>query len=130
MYDTFHDNYNKHLYIFDSFSKKIYGVENMYTFVDIKNKLMFFKSPLESVFIEITNQEIVEKIHKYFTSSKEAPSHINTYDATIILKILKDTITKDLGLFDAYKKINQNTKYGEFIKNNISVSSHHKLYNS
>ncbi len=128
MYDTFHDNYNKHLFLYDSFSKKIYGLDTMYTSVMIRDGVMFFKSPLESVFIEIRNKEIVNKIHKYFTSGKEAPSHIPPYDATNILKILKNAISNDLTLFETYKIINETTNYGKYIKNNISVSCHDKLY--
>ena len=46
MYDTFHENYNKHLFLYDSFSKKIYGLDTMYTSVMIQDGVMFFKSPL------------------------------------------------------------------------------------
>jgi hypothetical protein len=128
MYDTFHDNYNKHLFFYDSFSKKIYGMDTMYTSVMIQEEMMFFKSPLESVFIEIQNKEIVDKIHKYFTSGKEAPSHIPPYDAPNILKILRSAVANDLTLFETYKIINENTNYGKYIKNNISISCHDKLY--
>lgn len=127
MYETFHENYNKHLFLYDSFSKKIFGMDTMYTSIMIQQGMMFFKSPLESIFIEIQNQEIVDKMHKYFTSGKEAPSHIPPYDATKILKILKDSITKNLNLFDTYRVINEQTPYGIFIKNNISTSYHDKL---
>jgi len=127
MYDTFNDNYNKHLFFYDSFSKKAYGLDTMYTSVMIQEGVMFFKSPLESVFIEIQNKEIVDKIHKYFTSGKEAPSHIPPYDATNILKILREAISMDLTLFETYKIIDETTNYGKFIKNNISVAYHEQL---
>ncbi len=128
MYDTFHDNYNKHLFFYDSFSKKIYGIDTVYTSVFVQDGTMFFKSPLDSVFIEISNKEIVTKIHKYFTSSKDAPLHIKPHDATKILRILKDAIKMDLNLFETYHIINDTTEYGEYIKNNISISFHDKLH--
>jgi transcriptional regulator with XRE-family HTH domain len=127
MYNTFHDNYNKQLFFYDSFSKKIFGIDTIYTSVEVQEGTMFFKSPLESIFIEINNKEIVDKIHNYFTSGKFAPSHIKPHDATKILKILKDALVMNLTVFDTYHIINDSTSYGELIKNNISVSSRHKL---
>jgi len=121
MHDTFHDNYNKHLFLFDSFSKEIYGFDTMYTSINIQEGTMFFKSPIKSVFIEISNKEIVQRIHTHFTSVKEAPLHINPYDAINILKILKSSIIKNLTLFETYKIIDETTPYGKYIKSNINI---------
>lgn len=127
LFDTFHENYNKRLYLFDSFSKKIYGLDTMYTSVDIKNNIMFFKSPLESIFIEIRNKEIVEKIHRHFTLSKESPSHVNPNDAGKILQILISILKQNKSLIDAYKEINLKTPYGVLFRNNLSLCVQEKL---
>ncbi len=127
LYDTFNENYNKRLYLFDSFSTKIYGLDIMYTSVDIKNSIMFFKSPLESVFIEIRNKEIVEKIHRHFTLSKESPAHVKPNDAGKILLILINILKQNKGLVDAYEEINLKTSYGDLFKNNLSLSIQESL---
>lgn len=127
MYDNFHENYNKKLYFFDSFSRKIYGLDTTYTSINIKNGVVFFKAPLESVFIEVSNKKLVERIHRHFTYGKEAPSHVNPNDATAILEILKKSVQLDLTLIQAYKLINEQTVYGEIFKNNISLSLHHLI---
>ncbi|WP_373032761.1 hypothetical protein [Sulfurovum sp.] len=127
LFETFHENYNKRLYLFDSFSKKIYGLDTMYTSVDIKNNIMFFKSPLESVFIEIRNKEIVGKIHRHFTLSKESPAHIKPNDAGKILQILITILKQNKNLVDAYEEINLKTSYGELFKNNLSLSLQERL---
>lgn len=125
--ETIHENYNKRLYLFDSFSKKIYGLDAMYTSVDIKNNIMFFKSPLESIFIEIRNREIVEKIHRHFTLGKESPAHVNPSDAGKILQILIGILKQNKTLIDAYKEINLKTPYGALFKNNLSLSVQERL---
>jgi len=43
MIDNFHENYNKRLYIFDSHSRKIYGLDTTYTSISIKMVLCFLK---------------------------------------------------------------------------------------
>ncbi|WP_294966141.1 hypothetical protein [Sulfurimonas sp.] len=127
MVDNFHDNYNKHLYFFDSFSRKIYGLDTAYTSINIKNGVMFFKAPLESVFIEVTNKKLIERIHRHFTSGSEAPTHVAPNDATEILKILTSAVDLELDLCSAYEEINRKTLYGGLFKNNISLSLHNKL---
>ncbi|WP_024954682.1 helix-turn-helix domain-containing protein [Sulfurospirillum arcachonense] len=127
IYDNFHENYNKRLYFFDSFSRKIYGLDTAYTSINIKNGVMFFKAPLESVFIEVRNKKLIERIHRHFTFGSEAPTHVNPNDATYILKILKNCVELELGLSGAYEELNRKTFYGELFKNNISVSLQEKL---
>ncbi|CAA6802482.1 MAG: FIG00387923: hypothetical protein [uncultured Sulfurovum sp.] len=127
MHDTFDENYNKQLHLFDSYSQKIYGLDTMYTSINIKAGIVFFKAPLESVFIEVTNTAIVERLHKHFTSGKEAPIHVAPNDATKILGILKSAIQNDKSLEWSYEEINKKTFYGKLFKNNISMSLQHKL---
>lgn len=127
MYKNFHENYNKRLYFFDSYSRKIYGLDTAYTSINIKNGVMFFKAPLESVFIEVRNKKLIERIHRHFTFGSEAPTHINPNDATAILKILKTTIEQGKGICEAYEEINVKTLYAGLFKNNISISLHEKL---
>ncbi|MBE0496705.1 MAG: hypothetical protein IBX45_09865 [Campylobacterales bacterium] len=127
MIQNFHENYNKRLYFFDSYSRKIYGLDTAYTSINIKNGVMFFKAPLESVFIEVRNQKLIEKIHRHFTFGPEAPVHINPEDATAVMKILKECIQQGKGLCDAYETLNHHTAYAQLFKNNISLALHPKL---
>jgi len=127
MYDNFHENYNKRLYLFDSYSRKIYGLDTAYTSINIKSGVMFFKAPLESVFIEVKNKKLIERIHRHFTFKSEAPIHVSPNDATLILKILKNIVELDQGLCEAYEEINKQTPYGGVFKNNISISIQDRL---
>ena len=127
MYETFDNNYNKKIYLFDSFSRKIYGLDTAYTSIDIKRGVMFFKAPLESVFIEISNTKLIERIHKYFTFGREAPTHVNPNKVMKILEILKEAIQFDKTIEESYEEINKKTLYGELFKNNISISLHERL---
>jgi hypothetical protein len=127
MYENFHENYNKKLYLYDSFSRKIYGLDTTYTSINIKNGVIFFKAPLESVFIEVRNKKLIERIHRHFTYGKEAPIHVNPNDASDILNILKEAVKNDLSIVDTCKVIKEKTSYGEIFKNNISLSLQEKL---
>jgi transcriptional regulator with XRE-family HTH domain len=127
MIENFDNNYNKRLYFFDSFSRKIYGLDTAYTSINIKNGVMFFKAPLESVFIEVRNAKLIERIHRHFTFGAEAPTHVNPNDAAAILRILKACIETGKNLHEAYEVINQNTLYAGLFKNNISLTLHAKL---
>ncbi|MCT7446285.1 hypothetical protein [Aliarcobacter skirrowii] len=121
MYELFNNNYNKKLFLFDSFSRKIYGMETTYISINVKNKILFFKSPIESVFIEIRNKNLVERMHKYYSSPIEAPSHVNFLDSVKILKILQDALKYNNTITQAYETINRETNYGELFYNNLSV---------
>ena len=127
MYDSFYENFNKRLYFFDSYSRKVYGLDTAYTSINIKSGIMFFKAPLESVFIEVRNEKLIERIHRHFTSGSEAPTHVNPNSATQILKILKNMVKLELGLCEAYEEINRNTLYGGLFKNSISISLQGRL---
>ncbi|MDX4048838.1 hypothetical protein Q6A75_07820 [Aliarcobacter skirrowii] len=121
MYELFNNNYNKKLFLFDSFSRKIYGMETTYISINVKNKILFFKSPIESVFIEIRNKNLVERMHKYYSSPIEAPSHVNFLDSVKILKILQDALKYNNTITQAYETINRETNYGELFYNNLST---------
>lgn len=120
IYELFHNNYNKKLFLFDSFSRKIYGAETSYISINVKQKILFFKSPIESVFIEIRNKALVERMHKYYSSPIEAPSHVNFLESIKIIKILQDALRYNNTLVQAYENINKNTNYGELFFNNLS----------
>jgi len=121
MYELFNNNYNKKLFLFDSFSRKIYGMETTYISINVKNKILFFKSPIESVFIEIRNKNLVERMHKYYSSPIEAPSHVNFLDSVKILKILQDALKYNNTITQAYETINREINYGELFYNNLSI---------
>ncbi|HED6009672.1 TPA: hypothetical protein R5V86_000640, partial [Campylobacter coli] len=55
MINTFKDNLNKSLYFFDSYDKKIYGLDVFYLSINAKENTMFFKAPLEMLLVEIKN---------------------------------------------------------------------------
>lgn len=121
IYELFHNNYNKKLFLFDSFSRKIYGMETSYISINVKQKVLFFKSPIESVFIEIRNKNLVERMHKYYSSPIEAPSHVNFLESIKIIKILQDALKYNNSLIQAYETINRQTDYGELFYNNLSL---------
>lgn len=121
IYELFHNNYNKKLFLFDSFSRKIYGTETTYISINVKKKILFFKSPIETVFIEIRNKKLVERMHKYYSSPVEAPSHVNFLDSVKIIKILQDAVKYNNNIQQAYETINRMTDYGELFYNNLSV---------
>ncbi|WP_418186985.1 hypothetical protein [Aliarcobacter lanthieri] len=121
MYELFNNNYNKKLFLFDSFSRKIYGMETTYISINVKKKILFFKSPIESVFIEIRNKNLVERMHKYYSSPIEAPSHVNFLESVKILKILHEALKYNNTITQAYETINRETNYGELFYNNLSI---------
>ncbi|WP_419765911.1 MAG: hypothetical protein ACNI28_04530 [Arcobacter sp.] len=121
IYELFNNNYNKKLFLFDSFSRKIYGMETTYISINVKQKVLFFKSPIESVFIEIRNKNLVERMHKYYSSPIEAPSHVNFLESVKIIKILQDALKYSNDIKQAYETINRMTDYGELFYNNLSV---------
>ncbi len=120
LYEIFNNNYNKKLFLFDSFSKKIYGMENTYISINVKQKVLFFKSPIETVFIEIRNKNLVERMHKYYSSLSEAPHHVNFLESPKIIKILQDALKYNNTINQTYETINRNTDYGQLFYNNLS----------
>ncbi|RXJ56468.1 hypothetical protein [Candidatus Marinarcus aquaticus] len=127
IYELFNNNYNKKLFLFDSFSRKIYGMETTYISINVKQKVLFFKSPIESVFIEIRNKKLVERMHKYYSSPVEAPTHVNFLESVKIIKILQDALKYNNSLEQAYETINRTTDYGELFYNNLSIDLQKKV---
>jgi len=121
IYELFNNNYNKKLFLFDSFSRKIYGMETTYISINVKQKILFFKSPIESVFIEIRNKNLVERMHKHYSSPVQAPSHVNFLDSMKIIKILQEALKYNNDIKQAYETINRTTNYGELFFNNLSI---------
>lgn len=121
IYELFNNNYNKKLFLFDSFSRKIYGMETTYISINVKQKILFFKSPIESVFIEIRNKNLVERMHKYYSSPIEAPSHVNFLESVKIIKILQDALKYNNDIKQTYETINRSTDYGELFYHNLSL---------
>ncbi|PLY08036.1 MAG: hypothetical protein C0625_03560 [Arcobacter sp.] len=121
IFELFNNNYNKKLFLFDSFSRKIYGMETTYISINVKQKILFFKSPIESVFIEIRNKNLVERMHKYYSSPIEAPSHVNFLESVKIIKILQDAVMYNNSILQAYETINRTTDYGELFYHNLSI---------
>ena len=56
MLESLEDNYNKSLYLFDSYSTKIFGVDSTYISLQPQDDLMFVKMPIDSMILEITNK--------------------------------------------------------------------------
>ena len=52
-------------------------------------------------------------MHKYYSSSIEAPSHHKFLDSVKILKILQDAVKYNNTITQAYETINRETNYGE-----------------
>src|SRR5574344_435473 len=102
--------------------EKIKILELMYElFNNNYKKILFFKSPIESVFIEIRNKSLVERMHKYYSSPIEAPSHVNFLESVKILKILQEALKYNNTITQAYETINRETNYGELFYNNLSI---------
>ena len=129
IYELFNNNYNKKLFFFDSFSRKIYGMETTYISINVKQKVLFFKSPIESVFIEIRNKSLVERMHKYYSSPIEAPSHVNFLESVKIIKILQEALKYGNDIRQAYETINRQTDYGELFYNNLSIDLQKEVSN-
>ena len=120
VHDTFYDNYNKSLYFFDSHSTKIYGMDTAYISINIKKNFMFFKMPIDSLIVEIQNKKLIHRMHRYFTSASQAPSHLNRMDAAKVLRIVKGAVISDKTLIECYHDIDKQTNYGPLFLNNIS----------
>lgn len=121
MHSLFHNNYNKKLFLYDSHSRKLYGMETNYMSINAKDKIIFFKSPIEAVYIEINNKSLVERIHKYYSSPQIAPKHIDFLQSTKILEILITALKCNNNIKQAYNMINSQTKYGELFYHNMSI---------
>ena len=124
IYDTFYDNYNKNLYLFDSHSTKIYGMETAYISINAKKNFMFFKMPIDSLIVQIQNKKLIQRMHKYFTSASQAPDHLSRGDVSKVLQIITKSIIMDKSLIECHKEIDKETKFGHLFLNNISLDLH------
>ncbi|PAF42859.1 hypothetical protein [Helicobacter sp. 11S02596-1] len=121
VYDTFDDNYNKSLYLFDSHSTKLYGMDTAYISINPKQKILFFKMPIDSLIVEISNQVLIDRVHRYFTSMSQTPKHILRTDSPKIIAMLLECLKNRCSLLEFYEHVSLKTTYGELFANNISV---------
>ncbi|KGI55535.1 helix-turn-helix domain-containing protein [Campylobacter sp. MIT 97-5078] len=122
MIATFKDNFNKTLYFFDSYDKKIYGLEMFYLSINVKQNLMFFKAPLEMLIVEIRNTSLIRKIHHHYTNAQKCPAHIAPKDACFIMQILTNCLKGNLNLGQTCDIIERQSSYGELFFKTLSIS--------
>ena len=120
MHKTFYDNYNKRIFFYDSFSVKVYGMDVVYTGIDVKNETLFFKSPLESLFVEIQNKPLVEKFYRHFSSPSKAPEHIQGEAAVELLRMLKTSLQSSMGIHEFCKKADELAGYNDLFQKQLS----------
>ncbi|PAF46443.1 hypothetical protein BKH46_07590 [Helicobacter sp. 12S02634-8] len=122
VYDTFNDNYNKGLYLFDSHTTKLYGMDTAYISINPKQKNLFFKMPIDSLIVEISNETLINRLHRYFTSMSQTPRHILRTDSPKILQLLTECIKQGTPLQDFHQQVMAKTSYGELFANNITIN--------
>ncbi len=120
VYEAFHDNYNKHLYLFDSHSTKVFGMDTIYMSIIKDKDLMFFKMPIDSVIVEISNAMLVDKMFRHFSSKHSTPKHIPPSDSPKIIQLLLESIQNKQELSEFYRQIQQQTPYENLFASNIS----------
>ena len=125
MLESFEDNYNKSLYLFDSYSTKIFGVDTIYLSLHPNESLMFFKMPIDSMIVEISNKPLVHRIHKHFTSPSHAPKHIPKDYAPQILKICIECLANKQDMIAFCKLIAHNSPYTPLFLSSIAKDMHH-----
>ncbi|RDU63213.1 hypothetical protein CQA53_08700 [Helicobacter didelphidarum] len=119
MLEVFDDNYNKHLYLFDSYSTKVLGMDTMYISLNKDKNLMFFKMPIDSLIVEITNTPLIDKMFRHFSSKYSILKHIPPSDSTQILKLILESIQNNHELFAFLSLVRDKTPYGELFANNV-----------
>lgn len=117
---TFRDNLNKSIYFFDSYDKKIYGLDMFYLSVNPKEKRMFLKLPLETAIVEIKNSDLVTKIHTHYTHAKKCPTHIDPKDAVMVMELILNSLKDNESLEQTCDKIDKFSPYGAIFKKAIS----------
>ncbi|CAM3278260.1 hypothetical protein [Helicobacter labetoulli] len=125
MLESLEDNYNKSLYLFDSYSTKIFGVDSTYISLQPQDDLMFVKMPIDSMILEITNKTLVHRIHKHFTSPSHAPKHIPKDYAPQILKLCLECITQQKDMLHFCTMIADKTPYSPLFISTLSKDLHH-----
>ncbi len=121
MIETFEDNYNKSLYLFDAQNNDVLGIDTTYASINPINNLMFFKMPIESLILEVCNKQLVSRIHKHFTTPSNAPKHIATKESLAILRSLQKCLKNNQTLYDFYHYIRTNTALAPFFACAISA---------
>lgn len=124
MLENIEDNYNKSIYLFDSYSTKIFGVDTIYLSLLPDENLMFFKMPIDSMIVEITNKALVHRIHRHFTSPSNAPKHIPTNEAPKILKMCIQCLTDKKDIIHFYTNLAQQSPYATLFLSSISRDLH------
>ena len=119
---TFRDNLNKSIYFFDSYDKKIYGLDMFYLSLNIKEKKMFLKLPLETTILEIKNSDLINKIHTHYTHAKKCPTHIDPKDAVMVMELILESLKDNDDLMTTCAKIDKFTSYGKIFTKVISRS--------
>ncbi len=125
--EIFEDNYNKSLYLFDSYSTKIFGVDTTYLSLNLNEHLIFFKMPINSMIVEITNKTLVHRIHKHFTAPSHAPKHIPKDYAPQILKMCVNSLIHKRDMKHFCKDLANNTPYAQLFMNSIATDLHNLL---
>ncbi|STQ86006.1 hypothetical protein LS73_002360 [Helicobacter muridarum] len=123
VYETFHDNYNKHLYLFDSHATKVFGMDTIYISINKDKGIMFFKMPIDSLIVEVSNKALVDKMFKHFSSKQQTPNHIPPFYSPQIIQMILESLQNDESLLDFYCKINNNTSFGKLFANQIAPES-------
>ena len=130
MLESLEDNYNKSLYLFDSYSTKIFGVDSTYISLQPQENLMFVKMPIDSMILEITNKQLVHRIHKHFTSPSHAPKHIPKDHAPQILKLCLECIAQQKDMLHFCAAIADKTPYSPLFMSALSKDLHHHFDNT
>ena len=112
---SFRKHYN--IYIGYELSAVNLGQDKFDKYINIVD---IIKIHLQSI-IEIRNKSLVERMHKYYSSPIEAPSHVNFLESVKIIKILQDSLKYNNDIKQAYEMINRETNYGELFYNNLSI---------
>lgn len=128
MLESLKDNYNKKLYLFDSYSTKIFGVDSVYMSLQPQEHLMFFKMPIDSMIVEIHNKMLVDRIHKHFTSPSHAPQHIPQDHAPEILQLCLESIRQQKDMLHFCTTIAEKTSFIPLFLSTLPKDLHHHFY--
>ena len=93
-----------------------------YLSLNIKEKKMFLKLPLETTILEIKNSDLINKIHTHYTHAKKCPTHIDPKDAVMVMELILESIKDNDDLMKTCAKIDKFTSYGKIFTKVISRS--------
>lgn len=120
LYEIFHDNPNKKIYLFDSTANGIFHADMNYTSIVRENGLIFFRLPFNALIVEIANANITDTIYNYFEMAKNATNCIKSEHSMQIIMLLLESIRHNDTLLHFYDKIQKYTNYATLFANNIS----------